>query len=146
MGAVAADLYVATDGIGVPGRGGEREEVGVPQVDPHPIREAEPDPEARPDAIRIRDAGGPVRIVRDRRLVVGGAEAEAPPARRLVAGADGVADAVLPPLGLDDRRLRRVLEVEDELVELRPVRPRDVDPHSPAPGALVDVLEGPPGG
>src|SRR6266566_5193741 len=86
MGAVAADLYVATDGIGVPGRGGEREEVGVPQVDPHPIREAEPDPEARPDAIRIRDAGGPVRIVRDRRLVVGGAETEAPPARRLVAG------------------------------------------------------------
>src|SRR5882724_10335271 len=142
MGAVAADLYVATDRIGVPGRGGEREEVGVPEVDPHPIREAEPDPEARPDAIRIGDAGGPVRIVRDRRLVVGGAEAEAPPARRLVAGADRVAEAVLPPLGLDDRRLLRVLEVEDELVELRPVRPRDVAQEGPAGRELVEGAEG----
>src|SRR2546426_557899 len=142
MGAVAADLDVAADRIRVPGRGGEREEVGVPEVEPHPIREAEPDPEARPDAIRVRDAGGPVRIVRDRRLVVGGAEAEAPPARRLVAGADRVPEAVLPPLGLDDRRLLRVLEVEDELVELRPVRPRDVAQEGPAGLELVEGAEG----
>src|SRR5205809_7404747 len=142
MGAVAADLHVAADRLRVPGRGGEREEAGVPEVEPLPIREAEPDPEARPDPIRVRDAGGPVRIVRDRRLVVGGAETEAPLACRLVAGADRVAEAVLPPLGLDDRRLLRVLEVEDELVELRPVRPRDVAQEGPAGRELVEGAEG----
>src|SRR5437763_1218728 len=117
MGAVAADLYVAADRIGVPGRGVEREEVGVPDrvdegagewlLDRRLLRYQEagtsPEPVMRVRAVGEPDAGRVERAEQDADVV----------ARVPVVTSEHVepVDPLRPQAGDRDARLRRETEL-----------------------------------
>src|SRR5262249_39256981 len=96
------------------------------------------DTAGQPDPVAVGDARRAERLVPYRRLVVRPAGADLDRARGSPADTDRVAEAVLPVLGLDDCRWLRVVELEDDLVEERPARPRDVGHERPA---RVELLE-----
>src|SRR5262245_18978049 len=100
--------------------------MGVAEIDLDAVEELISGAGSEPHTVALGNTRSPEHRIRDGALVVRRAEPEDPAPKGRPAAADRVPEAVAPSFRLDDLWLLRIVELEDELVEPVPVRPRDV--------------------